>query len=223
MGVSMCVFVCGCVCVCLCVHWFVLVGACFCVGVYPWVHGCVRGCEGVGVRFGTGLCAYVVGCPPHPHTHQDTDARPHVETNTKSCIHPHANTTIHPYTNPHKPTHPTQRHTHTHVHMLPVTGVPTSVHWGGALPRVLGQMRCRREKFVRIHVNSRLGSATGLPGFGTYRFGRRSLRMFLGRDFHWMMRNEARARILTPQIPQKEPKIQKYGGFLHVGKAQHMM
>ena len=30
--------------------------------------------------------------------------------------------------------------------------------------------------------------------------------MLLGRDFHWMMRNEAGARILTPQIPQKEPK-----------------
>ena len=31
--------------------------------------------------------------------------------------------------------------------------------------------------------------------------------MLLGRDFHWMMRNEAGARILPHRIPQKEPKI----------------
>ena len=31
--------------------------------------------------------------------------------------------------------------------------------------------------------------------------------MLLGRDVHWMMRNEAGGRILPPQIPQKEPKI----------------
>ena len=49
----------------------------------------------------------------------------------KSCIHPHANPTIHTYTNPHKSTHPTQRHTHTHVHMLHVARVPAGVHWGG--------------------------------------------------------------------------------------------
>ena len=110
------------------------VGACLCVGVYPWVRGCVCGCVDVGVRFGTGLCAYVVGWPPHPHTHQHTDACPHVDTNRKSCIHPHANPTIHPYTNPHKSTHPTQRHTHTHVHMLHVAKVPAGVHWGGGYP-----------------------------------------------------------------------------------------
>ena len=125
------------------------VGACLCVGVYPWVRGCVCGCVGVGVRFETGLCAYVVGWPPHPHTHQHTDACPHVDTNRKSCIHPHANPTIHPYTNPHKSTHPTQRHTHAHVHMLHVAKVPAGVHWGGGVPRVLGQMRgCTRVKFV---------------------------------------------------------------------------
>ena len=148
-----CVYACVCVCVCVCVFvdWFVRVGACLCVGVYPWVRGCVSGCVGVGVRFGTGLCAYVVGWPPNPHTHQHTNARLHVETNRKSCIHPHAN----PYTNPHKPTHPTQRHTHTHVHMLPVARVPAGVHlWG--VPRVLEQMRgCTRVEFVCIHVNSR--------------------------------------------------------------------
>ena len=141
---------CGCVYVCVCVwiDWFVRVGACLCVGVYPLVRGCVCGCVGVGVRFGTGLCAYVVGWPPHPHTHQHTDARPHVETNRKSRIHPHANPTIQPYTNPHKPTHPTQRHTHTHVHMLPVARVPAGV-FGGKVPRVLGQMRgCTRVKLV---------------------------------------------------------------------------
>ena len=138
----------GCVCVCVCVDWFVRVGACLCVGVYPWVRGCVCWCVGVGVRFGAGLCAYVVGWPPHPHTHQHTDARPHVETNRKSRIHPHANPTIQPYTNPHKPTHPTQRHTHTHVHMLPVARVPAGV-FGGEVPRVLGQMRgCTRVKLV---------------------------------------------------------------------------
>ena len=79
---------------------------------------------------------FVVGWPPHPHTHQHTDARPHVETNRKSHIHPHANPTIQPYTNPHKPTHPTQRHTHTHVHMLPVARVPAGVFWGGGTPGV---------------------------------------------------------------------------------------
>ena len=31
--------------------------------------------------------------------------------------------------------------------------------------------------------------------------------MLLGQDLHWMMRNEAAARILPPQIPQKEPKL----------------
>ena len=127
---------CVCVCVCVCVDWFVRVGACLCVGVYPWVCGCVCGCVGVGVRFGTGLCAYVVGWPPHPHTHQHTNACLHVDTNRKSCIHPHANPTIHPYTNPHKSTHPTQRHTHTHVHMLHVAKVPAGVHWGGGTPGV---------------------------------------------------------------------------------------
>ena len=141
---------CGCVyvCVCVCVDWFVPVGACLCVGLYPWVRGCVCVCVGVGVRFGTGSCAYVVGWPPHPHTHQLTDARPHVETNRKSGIHPHANPTIQPCTNPHKPTHPTQRHTHTHVHMLPVARVPAGV-FGREVPRVLGQMRgCTRAKLV---------------------------------------------------------------------------
>ena len=34
--------------------------------------------------------------------------------------------------------------------------------------------------------------------------------MLLGRDLHWMMRNEAGGRILPPQIPQKEPKIWRF-------------
>ena len=34
--------------------------------------------------------------------------------------------------------------------------------------------------------------------------------MLLGWDFHWMMRNEARGRILLPQIPQREPKIWRF-------------
>ena len=34
--------------------------------------------------------------------------------------------------------------------------------------------------------------------------------MLLGRGFHWMMPNEAGARILPPQIPQKEPKIWRF-------------
>ena len=96
----------------------------------------VCGCVGVGARFVTGLCAYVVGCPPHLDTREHTDTRPHVETNRKSYIHAHANTAIHPYTNPHKPTHPTQRHTHTHVHMLPVARPHAGVHWGGGTPDV---------------------------------------------------------------------------------------
>ena len=93
-GVIVCVSMCVCVCVCVCVggrvcvDWFVRVGVCLCAGVYPWVRGCVYGCVGVGVRFGKGLWAYVVGWPALRHTHQHTDARPHVETNRKSCIHP---------------------------------------------------------------------------------------------------------------------------------------
>ena len=117
-GGSVCVYV----CLPVCVEGFVRMRVC--------------GSVGVGVRFGTGLCAYVVGWPPHPHTHQHTDACSHVDTNRKSCIHPHANPTIHPYTNPHKSTHPTQRHTHTHVHMLHVAKVPAGVHWGGGTPGV---------------------------------------------------------------------------------------
>ena len=204
----MCLCMCVCVCVCL---W---IGLCAWVRVCVWARGCVCGCVVVGVRFGTGLCAYVVGWPPHPHTHQHTSARPHVETNRKSCIHPHANPTIHPYTNPHKPTHPTQRHTHTHVHMLPVARVPAGVHWGG-VPRVLGQMRgCTRVKFVRSHVNSREIRTKFVCEFTPMNRlqGCRVLAplvsgavwawwMLLGRDLHWMMRNEVGGRILPPQIP----------------------
>ena len=46
--------------------------------------------------------------------------------------------------------------------------------------------------------------------------------MLLGRDLHWMMRNEAGGRILPPQIPQKEPKIWRFPpittkfGLIHV-------
>ena len=116
--------------------------------MWVWVHGCACGCVGVAMRPMTGLCAYVVGWPPHPYTHQHTDACRHGEANRKSYIYPHANTTIHPYTTPHKPTHPTQIHTHTHVHMLPMARVHVGVHRGGGLLRGLGQMR----EWTRVKV-----------------------------------------------------------------------
>ena len=230
------VFVCGCVsmgpwlrvcvCVCVCMDWFVRVGVCLCVGVYPWVPGCVCGCVGVGVGFGTGLCVYVVGCPPHSNTHEHTDARLHVETNRKSYIHADAKTTIHPHTNTHKTTYPTQSHTETHVHMLPVArvhagvlgrdtpGVRTNegVHKGEICMNSREFVRNSYEilaNFVQIHVKFTPMNRHRPAGFWHFSFWA-PWWMRLGRVFHWMMRNEARTRILPPQLPKKEPKIWRF-------------
>ena len=201
----LCVWVCVCVCGLVCARGCVFV--CGCVSMGLWL--CVL-VDGFWSEVWDGFVCVCGRVTPHPHTHQHTDARPHVETNRKSCIHPHANTTIHPYTNPHKPTNPTQRHTQTHVHVLPVAKVFARVHWGGG-----GTRGVRTNEGVHkgeIYVNS--GEFTPMNRLQACRVSAPFVLgtvwawwMLLGRDFHRMMRNEAGARILTPQIPPKEPKI----------------
>ena len=85
-----------------------------------------------GVRFGTGLCAYVVGWPPHPHSHQHTDARPHVET-TGSHASTHMQTQPYNHTQTHTPH--TKAHPHTCAHVACSQGACRGV-WGGGTPGV---------------------------------------------------------------------------------------
>ena len=57
------------------------------------------------------------------------------------------------------------------------------------------------------HPNSRINSRIFAPlVFGAVW----AWWMLLGRDSHWMMRNEAGERILSPQIPQKDPIILRF-------------
>ena len=131
------------------------VGVCLCVGAYPWVRGCVWVCVGVGVRFGTRVCAYVVGRPPHPHTHKHTDASPLRRTKQELIQQPtckHNHTAIHEPTQTHTPhphPHTAQPHIRTHTCIVDVSWLGM---WGGIVVCVWVCVGVCVDWFVRAGV-----------------------------------------------------------------------
>ena len=188
------VWVCGLVCARGCVF------VCGCVSMTSWVRGCACGCVGVGVRFGTGLCAYVVGWPPHilTHTNTQTQARTQKQIESNTSTHMQTQPCTHAQTtNPHTPHKATPTHTCTcclwpgcmHGCMggvLRVLGQPRGVDkseiWKDSyefrtkLVRNSYEVRTKFTTYVRINAYGSVaayGSVTGLPLFATVRFGRR--------------------------------------------------
>ena len=97
--------------------------------------------------------------------------------------------------------------------LLPVARVHAGVHFGGGgvTPVVgtneglhIGEISMDSREFTPM-------DATGYRGLALFLLGAvGAWWMRLGRDFHWMMRNEGGTRILPPQIPEKQPKIWRF-------------